>query len=171
MQTSASFHFFSARIILAGLWGMICSLAIAAPILLSNSSNTAASFIYLLFSRICHQIPERSFQLFGHPMAVCHRCLGIYIGLFLGSLIKNRFFHRSPQIRRVWIMAAVAPMLLDFCLSFSGLWHSAGIIRFSTGLVFGSLISSLLVRGVSELLHEAPWRQRANGDSLIKGGI
>ena len=60
------------------------------------------------------------------------------------------------------MMIAVAPMALDICLSFTGLWTGAGIVRFITGLAFGILISSLLVRSVTELLRDAPWRLQAD---------
>jgi uncharacterized membrane protein len=170
MQVAAGSNSFAPRLMIAGVWGVICVLTLAAPILLSSSYSTASSFLYLIFSGVCHQIPERSFLLSGHSLAVCHRCFGIYIGFFLGSLIENRCIHRSPQIRRLWTMVAISPLLLDVVLSFSGFWHGTGIIRFFTGLIFGGLISSLLVRGVVELLHETPLRQLAGGGSYFKGG-
>jgi uncharacterized membrane protein len=171
MQVAASSNSFAFRLMLTGVWGTICTLTIAAPILLSYSYNTASAFLYVCFSGLCHQIPERSFLLSGHSLAVCHRCFGIYIGFFLGSLNENRFIHRSPQIRRLWTMAAIAPLLLDALLSFSGIWHSAGLMRFFTGFIFGALIAPLLVRGVAELLHEAPWRRLADGGSHFEGDI
>jgi uncharacterized membrane protein len=161
----------SARRLLAVTWGFLCAMILAAPILSSHSCCATASVLYLSFSFICHQIPERSFIISGHSLAVCHRCFGIYLGLFLGSLIKNRIIHRSQQARRLCVLIAIIPMLLDALLPFIGLWSSTGISRFFTGLLFGSLISYLLVCGVAEFLNEAPWRRFIVDDSHLKEGI
>ncbi len=154
MQSSTHSNLVAVRAALAAAWGVICALTMAAPILLSHSHRRAASVLYLTFSCICHQIPERSFMISGHSFAVCHRCFGIYLGLFLGSLIGNRFVHRSPQVRRFLVLAAGVPLLLDVILPFAGLWTSSGMSRFFTGLFLGNLISPLLVRGAQEFLNE-----------------
>ena len=36
------------------------------------------------FALVCHQQAERSFVLFGGSVAVCARCLGIYLGAAVG---------------------------------------------------------------------------------------
>ncbi|MGZ7065839.1 MAG: DUF2085 domain-containing protein, partial [Candidatus Aminicenantales bacterium] len=54
-----------------------------APYLRSRSSG-AASFLYAVFAPVCHQIPSRCFHFRGFPLAVCGRCLGIYVGFFGG---------------------------------------------------------------------------------------
>ena len=160
----------SARALLAAAWGAFCAIILAAPILLHYSHRESASVLYLSFSNICHQNPDRSFFLWGHSLPVCARCSGIYLGLFLGSLIENRFIHRSLQSRRVWILAACLPMLCDVVLSYSGLWLGTDLGRFFTGLWFGSLISTLLVRGVAELLKDIPHPRLVPGYSLLKKG-
>lgn len=33
---------------------------------------------------ICHQIAERSFDVHGHPLPLCARCTGIYLGVMIG---------------------------------------------------------------------------------------
>ncbi len=160
----------SARIMLSAAWGLLCAMILAAPILMFYSCHRAAAVIYFSFSRICHQIPDRSFFFLDHSLPVCHRCSGIYLGLLLGSLIDNRFALRSPSARRAWVFAACIPMLIDGVLSCSGLWHGTGFGRFFTGLWFGCLISSLLVRGAAEFLTDAPWRSWAEGFSFFKKG-
>lgn len=160
----------AARIMLAGVWGVFCAMILAAPILLSFSCPRIASVLYLSFSTICHQIPDRSFFILGYSFPVCERCSGIYLGLLLGSLVEARFVHRSSTARRVWVLAACIPMLADFSLSFSGLWIGTGPVRFATGLWFGWLISALLVRGVAEFLLHAPWRHLPVGYSPLKKG-
>jgi uncharacterized membrane protein len=108
--------------------------------------------LYLFFAPVCHQDPARSFSLLGHALTVCHRCTGIYVGLFLGSLIgcDNRL-PASPLGRRVWVLCAMAPLFLDVAIPCFGVWTNDPVSRFTTGLIFGAMISSLLMTGVAEL--------------------
>ena len=39
------------------------------------------------FALVCHRQPERSFFWFGGSVAVCARCLGIYLGAAVGLLM------------------------------------------------------------------------------------
>jgi uncharacterized membrane protein len=156
----------TARTVPAGVFGFICALVIAAPVL-AHRSASAGAIVYLFFSPICHQIPERSFAFLGHPVAVCHRCSGIYLGLFLGSLIENSFMHRSPRIRRIWVLSGMTPLLLDLILPLTGIWAGTYLIRFLTGLIFGITGGWLVVRGTAELLNEQEsMKAVANRDSL-----
>jgi uncharacterized membrane protein len=161
-------NFVSARSVAAGVWCTLCAIIFAPPVFASAGSPAAAAIIYVLFSPVCHQTPERSFALLGFPLAVCHRCCGIYLGLFLGSLMKNPWMHRSPVTRRRWILAATIPLALDALLPYAGLWANTGLSRFITGLWFGIPTASLLVRGIEEFLNEAPWQRFALGSSSFR---
>jgi uncharacterized membrane protein len=161
----------SARALLASAWGVVCALMLAAPALALRSFPRAASILYLVFSPICHQNPQRSFMLAGHSLAVCHRCTGMYLGLFLGSLIGEHAGTGSARTRRIRVLAATLPLLLDVLAPAAGLWPGAPLTRFSTGLLFGFLISGLLVRGVAEFLQEAPWRRFTMPISQLKGDL
>jgi uncharacterized membrane protein len=160
----------SARVIAGGACGALCALMVAPPILARHGCYVAAIACYFFFSCICHQRPERTFRLLGYPLAVCHRCSGIYLGLLMGSLFENPWIHRSPKARRYWILAASVPLAFDALAPFSGLWTNTSGTRFVTGLVFGIVTSSLLVQGIAELFTEAPWRRFALGDSNLRGG-
>jgi uncharacterized membrane protein len=149
----------SARFLAAAVWFLPCALVIAAPLLSLEAHPAAASLVYLLFSGLCHQIPERSFDIAGFPFAVCHRCSGIYLGLFLGSLTGKICIHRSYRIRRVCILSAAAPLAIDFLLSLTGIWSGNGILRFLTGLVFGTMLSSVFTQGMREFLAESGWNR------------
>jgi len=161
----------SARNILILIWGILCVMIVSAPLLLMHAFPVAASTIYFPFSLFCHQIPDRSFVIGIYPLAVCHRCFGIYLGFFLGALFENRWIHRSVKLRRSFVLAAVLPMGIDFLLEFSGLCNSVSGLRFVTGIVFGCLISPLLVRGITEMLQEFSWRGLAGNTRPIKGEL
>src|SRR5438132_11221759 len=57
------------------LW---CLSILAAPAL-------GLTWVYRFFSIICHQEPERSWQVFGESLPVCIRCASIYFA-FCASL-------------------------------------------------------------------------------------
>ncbi len=159
------------RSLMAGIWGVLCALIVAPPFLASHHAETVAAAIYFLFSCICHQSPERVYTIFDFPLAVCHRCCGIYLGFFLGACFRNRWLHRSPAVRRAWILAAVFLLMLDALAPFCGLWTNTSRTRWATGLLFGITASSLLVRGMAEFLAEAPWRRFTANESRLRGGL
>jgi len=169
MQQPRDSSLLSARIILASTWGLICASVFAAPFLESHAFHAPASILYLLFSPVCHQIPERCFSLFGYSLAVCHRCSGIYIGMFLGCFFDIRVMHRYGRARRFWVLSAVIPITLDFLAPFAGLWNNTALSRFFTGLLFGIMISSVVVRGFAEFVDDDPWRRLAMHFPQLKG--
>jgi len=161
----------SPRTVLAAAWGTVCSLIIAAPVLSLLSFHAASCIVRLAFSCVCHQIPERSFALMGCPLPVCHRCAGLYLGMLLGSLFGIEAVHRSASVRRACILAAAAAILLDALAPAVGLWTGTAAGRFSTGLLFGTVTSSVLARGLAELLCDAPRRPPPLQTSILKGGL
>lgn len=169
LSTYSDLH--SVRRWLAGLWGFICLLILIAPILAYYLFPILSSAAYLIFSGVCHQIPERSFWISGHPLAVCHRCTGVYLGLFLGSLMETFPVHRSPRHRRNWLIAAMAPLLLDALLPYIGLWQSNPFSRFATGLLLGAVASQIFTRGVVEFFHETSWGRILNSFYFKKGAL
>lgn len=171
MNQATSSNGVSIRLLVAGAWGVLCALILAPPILASHNFDGAAAGIYFCFSCICHQAPERVFRILDFPLAVCHRCSGIYLGFFLGALLKNNGLHRSPGTRRNWILAAACPLVFDALAPYWGLWTNTSWTRFATGLAFGILASSLLVQGIAEFISEAPWRRFAPGAPRLQGGL
>jgi uncharacterized membrane protein len=151
-------------------WGILSALILAAPILLSLAYQKSASVFYLAFSFLCHQNPDRSFFLAGYPLPVCHRCLGIYFGLWIGSMIGFRLLPHACSFRRLYVAAAVAPILLDVALSLLGIWSGTEPVRFLTGLWFGFLISIFLLYGARELLADLSRRHFIHGNSFFKKG-
>jgi uncharacterized membrane protein len=85
-----------------------------------------AVIIRSAYGRVCHQIPERSIWIQGHPMAVCARCFGIYFGFFVGLLVyplaRRRLEWELP--RRRWLIFALLPMGVDFIGGVFGLFQN-----------------------------------------------
>lgn len=106
------------------------------------------------FSFVCHQIPSRSPHLDGVPLAVCHRCFGVYVGLpvaVLGMVFLYRFddvlYRRAP-----WLLGlAVLPMAVDWGGDVLGFWTNTPHSRIATGLLFGMVAGYYVARGVVEV--------------------
>jgi uncharacterized membrane protein len=110
-------------------------------------------FIYICFSPVCHQIPGRSFLIFGYPMAVCARCLGIYSG-FLAGMALYPFLRGFSKVRlpKTKIFLAVSvPIVTDTVGNLFGFWATSNLVRLSSGFLWGSILPLYFVTGLSEL--------------------
>jgi uncharacterized membrane protein len=91
-----------------------------------------ALLIRSFFSRLCHQDPMRSFMIEGSPVAVCVRCLGIYCGAALATLVGMG----STGARRLLAIALLLN-LIDVATAML-LWHgNLPLPRFLLGLLLG----------------------------------
>jgi uncharacterized membrane protein len=83
-----------------------------------------------MFKSVCHQIPERSFSLLGTPVAVCARCLGLYLGFLIGVIILPRADRLSGllQARPRLMLLFLVPMACDLLI-----WENTHWSRFLTG--------------------------------------
>jgi uncharacterized membrane protein len=97
------------------------------------------------FSLVCHQQAERSFFLFGGTVAVCARCLGIYLGAAVGML-----FRVSRQLAWRLLMTAAAINLIDWLAEFSGLHGNWMPARFALGLTLGAAAAMLVGANAEE---------------------
>jgi uncharacterized membrane protein len=114
-------------IVLMSIW---CGLIFLTP-LIAHILPMVGVYLYVMFSPLCHQIPERSFMLLGLHLPVCARCTGIYGGGFAGS-----FFVKS-QTPSPWILvAALLPLGIDGVTQLV-FRESTNWIRFITGCIAG----------------------------------
>jgi uncharacterized membrane protein len=150
---------FMYALILAGSLVWVVAIFLA-PYLRSRNSAVGA-LIYALFAPVCHQIPERSFYLFGRPLAVCGRCLGIYLGFLFGTLLYplgGRLTRiRLPQLRTFLVMSA--PIAADTAANFLRLWSSSNVLRLATGLLWGLLLPFYFIAGFAELASQRRLRK------------
>jgi uncharacterized membrane protein len=116
---------------------------LAAP-LLAPTHPLIALLIRNFFSRLCHQDAARSFMVDGSPIAVCVRCLGIYCGAALATILGMR---QAVAVRLLAIAAALN--LLDVATA-SLHWHgSLPLPRFLLGLVLGVGAGAVLLSPLS----------------------
>jgi uncharacterized membrane protein len=132
---------------------MVCGLVVAAPVALTGNHETIAVTIYAGFSKVCHQLSERSFYLAGHPLAVCSRCTGLYAGftalLLFYPLARSLKSTDAPP--RKWFFWATAPMAIDVGVRLLGIWDNTHSSRFFTGALLGAVSVFYVMPGVIDL--------------------
>lgn len=128
-------------------------LIVSAPVAKAENLTAFSNPIYKFFSYLCHQMPERSFYLDDHPLAVCARCFGFYGGFFLGIIIYPiiRTLRETEPLPRFWLFAAMIPMGVDWSLTFFGIWENTHYSRLVTGLILGAACAFFIVPAVVEI--------------------
>lgn len=127
---------YSALLLALSIW---LSALWAAPWAWLQGHEWLAVFLYRGFALVCHQRPERSFHWHGLPLAVCVRCTGLYVGVWLGlwlCLIWPRWSRRSVLVQRAFLVA-LAALAFDWALGALG-WVTQNVsTRLLTGLAVG----------------------------------
>ncbi len=122
-------------VVAATLLGMALS-----PSLLLIHGHWVGSFaVVAFFSKLCHQRPDRSFFLFGTQTAVCIRCLGVYGGTVIGSLLR---WKQGIAIRTVG--GALALNGLDVAIESLHLHGNLPLLRLLIGASLGVAVGALL---------------------------
>jgi len=132
---------------------ILVALVVVAPLAAASGHGVLAQVIYRAFDVFCHQLPERSYFIAGHKLAVCSRCTGLYAGfafvLLLYPLIRSLRTTTSPP--RSWLLLAAVPLGIDFSLTFFGIWENTHTSRLLTGLLLGSVAVFYVVPGLMDL--------------------
>ena len=78
----------------------------------------AGKYLYLFFSGICHQEADRCFHYQGLPLAVCARCLGLYLGFVLGLIGSALLagFRKTLLAHPRLLLVFLFPMAVDLLL-------------------------------------------------------
>lgn len=97
----------------------------------------------LLFRFMCHGIPERCLLLFGVPMPICARCVGVYAGLLAGlwiaavALARRTVIFPRELAMRIVALVAITPLGIDGLTQLAGLRESNNPLRIVTGVIAG----------------------------------
>ena len=145
--------------------GSLIVLPVLAPILMHLGLTGIGNLIYTLFKPACHQLPQRSFFLFGpqpvytesqlsamiggavpqryvgspdlgYKIAVCERDVAIYGSMLLTGLVFG-FYRRIKTLPLKVFGLLVLPMLVDGFGQLLGFWSSTWQSRVITGGLFG----------------------------------
>jgi uncharacterized membrane protein len=112
---------------------------------------------YAIGHVICHQLPARSFQLWGAVFPVCARCTGIYLGAAIVSALvwtwprtpmntsRLSILHKDPAARaRQLLLAAIAPTAITLIYEWTTGITPAHWIRALAGLPLGAAVAWLI---------------------------
>ncbi|HEV7240074.1 MAG TPA: DUF2085 domain-containing protein [Thermoanaerobaculia bacterium] len=91
----------------------------------------------MVFRLMCHGKVGRCLELFGAPMPICARCVGIYGGMLIGILAFWAVPLLRERVMRGVAFAAAAPLALDGLTQLTGLRESTNELRIATGVIAG----------------------------------
>lgn len=115
------------------------------------------------FSGICHQMPERSFCLWGHPLAVCARCMGIYAG-FLFAVLLFPFIYSRLTTKMV-LVGSFFPSFFEFSITHGMGWNSSNLLRCLVGIPLGIGLGWLFLSAVFDTQIHCPKRRKVYAKS------
>ena len=144
---------------------LLLGLPLVAPVLAHGGEQGLARAIHIGFTPFCHQLPERSFFVFGpqatytanelshvgaealsrrftgtedlgYKVAVCQRCLAIYAAWLGFGLLFGLVRARLRPIRPRSFLLLLIPIAVDGLGQLFGLWASTWQSRLVTGMLF-----------------------------------
>jgi len=146
--------------------GLQAIVPILAPAFMRHGIVQAGRLLYTLYSPLCHQLPERSFFLFGRQLTyslaeleswlgpqvplryigdsvlgykttVCQRDIATYAAMWVAGLAFVALRgHLRPLSLRIFALLS-APIAIDGFGQLLGLWESSVLSRVFTGGLFG----------------------------------
>lgn len=132
---------------------LFIAMIIGAPLAKADGSAAFSHTIYHAFGHLCHQLPDRSYFIAGHPFAVCARCTGIYFGFGFAALVYPLFksLRQVTTPARKWLFLAAAPLAIDWGLEFFGIWNNTHSSRLLTGALLGGTAVFFIMPGLMDL--------------------
>ena len=140
-------------------WALVLPLA---P-LVAGRPNAPAAFtafalaVYAVGSVMCHQLPARSYRLFGAQMPVCARCTGIYLGAAVSAVVAASFppssgtaAAASQRTLRLVLLAAAAPTAVTLVFEWTTGVTPSNTVRLAAGVPIGAAIAWAVVRHAYE---------------------
>ncbi len=112
--------------------GLFVTLPWLSPLLMAVGLRGPAQFINRVYVVFCHQLPERSYFVFGYQVAHCHRCVAFYGSLFVGGVVyarlRPRLRHRDA-LGQVKYVGLSIPLAILLCLPIlaDALTHAFGL--------------------------------------------
>ncbi len=100
-------------------------------------ATTQVTLFRGILGTLCHQRPERCFSIAGRPIALCARCLGIYLGIVPGPFLFPRFR---------WLIWLLLPIFALEIATRAMVMYSPSPIRFLSGFCLSLAIYLSLSR-------------------------
>ena len=123
-----------------------CAFILYAPYLKSIHSGFSP-LAYFCFSGICHQLPDRSFYIFGEKFAVCERCTSIYFAFLTGVLLYPLIRRIKGNYLQYALYLSLLIIVIDFLFGYIKMFQNTYTIFFS-GALFGLCASYFITDGL-----------------------
>ena len=143
------------------LTGLYVGLAVLSPLLKAAGLGPLGDFLFAAYYYACHQLPARSFFLFGNQMAFCQRDVAIYASMCAAGLVYARRRRRVRPLRWWLYGLALLPMAVDGGTQLIGWRESTWELRVMTGAVFGVATVWLAYPYVEQTIDELVGRTAA----------
>jgi len=143
------------RAIQGGVWGLLDGCAehwlailntgafigvflpvIAAPAFMALGWHDAGNVIMMALSVLCHQMPERSFYLFGEQLGLCHRMAALHGFFFLFGMLYIPVRRRLKSLPTWLAVVYCLPLAIDGTTQLFGWRESTWELRVATGAFF-----------------------------------
>lgn len=111
--------------------------AMAVPAMRAMGLSWLADPLFAGYHLVCHQSPDRSFQLFGHPMAFCQRDVAVYGSIALAGIAFAFVRNWWRPLPWRWYLLSLVPLGIDGFTQLLGMRESNWLLRLSTGGLFG----------------------------------
>lgn len=113
---------------------------------------------------LCHQIPERSFQINGEPIALCARCTGMYVGAMLAIIYQLLLGRRRGGLPEKKHLIMLGIFFLAFAVDGSNsalklflgrglLYEPSNTLRLFTGTGMGVVLAAIVL----PTFHQTTW--------------
>ena len=130
----------------------------AAPLMIDKGGifTYASEFIYGLFSKTCHQLDSRSFHIAGIKLAVCSRCVSVYLAFFIGCLVYPIFKKLDNyKLPSLWfLLIPFVLLILDVGLDLLDIFDNTFLSRSITGGLIGFVLPFYLIPGFVNFFNE-----------------
>jgi uncharacterized membrane protein len=107
------------------------------PLFAIPGSIISFPFLNIFYSPVCHQESSKLICSNLGCSFLCARCVGIYSGVFLASLLIL-FRKNITELHIKYFLISSIPLLLDVILISSGFYDYSKTSAYFTGLIFGS---------------------------------
>ena len=107
-----------------------------------------SAVVHHFAAAICHQRADRSFAFGGHPLAVCARCLALYLSGAAGAAVAWAGAPAAPRQARTLLLLAAGPTFATIPIEWLGLSPLSNAVRAAAALPFGAAAGWSFVRAL-----------------------
>ena len=134
---------------MAWMLGLATATALAGSRAVGVPAYAVSAAIYEIGSLLCHQLPARSFHVWGAQLPVCARCTGLYIGAAgaaivatqLSAGLQRRVWNRARSLTLLGALPTAVTLIVEW---FSG--HTPGNwTRAAAGFPLGAIVMLIIL--------------------------